>query len=515
MKNKKLSIYRFTVLGLLVAGLITAGLMIGCDSLNEAAEPEEATVTMTLAVGEEQNFTLGGETHKVTFVSLVDDTATLQIESTPIILEVTINDDETATVLVDVNNDGVYDYSVTLTRHELELILSIIAASGSVTTTTAGATTTTTSEETVTTTTTASTSSPTTTTPAVASLLYQKDGAVAEDYLGYSVAGAGDVDGDGNADFIIGAVAADPNEIDAAGSAYVYSGADGSILFQKNGGSEGDVFGHTVAGAGDVNDDGKADFIVGATWADPNEISGAGSAYVYSGTDGALLYQKDGVAAGDNFGYSVAGAGDVNGDGNADFIVGTGFANPNAMSDAGSAYVYSGADGTLLYQKDGEAAGDRFGHSVAGVGDVDVDGNADFIVGAYVANLSSGSVYVYSGAAGTLLYQKDGGSADALGVSVAGAGDVNGDSIPDFIVGAIWADPNGINAAGSAYVYSGADGTLLFQKDGEATTDFFGSSVAGAGDVNGDGKADFIVGTYRTDPNGLTDAGSAYIYISQ
>ena len=118
----------------------------------------------------------------------------------------------------------------------------------------------------------------------------------------------------------------------------------------------------------------------------------------------------------------------------------------------------------------------------------------------------------------SLLYQKDGAAAgDNLGYrsSVASAVDVNGDGKADFIIGAPSADPSGNSNAGSAYVYSGADGTLLYQKDGAAASDLFGTSVASAGDVNGDGKADFIIGAPSADPSGMSGAGSAYVYISQ
>ena len=159
---------------------------------------------------------------------------------------------------------------------------------------------------------------------------------------------------------------ADPGGRLGAGSAYVYSGADGALLYQRDGGAVDDNFGTSVSTAGDVNGDGKADFIVGAYHADPGGTNLAGSAYIYSGADGSILYQKDGGLPGVIFGYSVATAGDVNGDGKADFIVGAFWANPGGRADAGSAYVYSGADGSILYQKDGEAVGDQFGISVGG-----------------------------------------------------------------------------------------------------------------------------------------------------
>jgi len=346
-------------------------------------------------------------------------------------------------------------------------------------------------------------------------LLYQKDGA-AFDQFGWSVAGAGDVNGDGKADFIVGAPNASPGGLSSAGSAYIYSGATGLLLFRKKGAAAGDHFGYSVAGAGDVDGDGKADFIVGAYWADPGGRNNAGSAYLYSGADGSLLFQKDGAVGGfpigDQLGNSVAGAGDVNGDGKADFIVGA----YSARGDKGSAYLYSGADGLLLFQKDG-AALEVFGKSVAGAGDADGDGKTDFIVGAYWADpdgrLDAGSAYLYSGATGALLYQKNGAAAgNRLGKSVASAGDVNGDGRADFIIGAFWADPGGRNAAGSAYLYSGATGALLFQKDGTAAGDQLGISVAGAGEVDGDGRADFIVGAYLADPSGRFNAGSACLY---
>ena len=354
------------------------------------------------------------------------------------------------------------------------------------------------------------------------SLLYQRDGAVAFDQFGFSVSTAGDVNGDGKADFIVGAATASTGGKVSAGSAYVYSGADGSLLHQKDGAAAGDIFGVSVSTAWDVNGDGKADFIVGANGADPPPfgIFNAGSAYVYSGADGSLLHRTNGEGMGYHFGGSVSAGkikpgpvDDVNGDGIADFTVGASWASPGGREQAGSAYVYSGADGSLLYQKDGAATGDFFGGSVSIVGDVNEDGRADFIVGASRASTASpggkdlaGSAYVYSGADGSLLYQKDGAATgDQLGPSVSGAGDVNRDGKADFIVGAYAA---GLGAAGSAYVYSGADGSLLYQKDG-ATSDQLGTSVSIVGDVNGDGKADFIGGAWAASPGGKNAAGSA------
>lgn len=341
-------------------------------------------------------------------------------------------------------------------------------------------------------------------------LLYQKNGPTDRDYMGFSVAGAGDVNGDGKADFIIGASNAGPiacpSGCPGGGSVFVYSGANGALLYQKDGNTwvnrkgyvQSDNLGHSVAMAGDMNGDGKAEFIVGAYAVKVDTIESAGAAYVYSGATGALLYQKYGAAAYDFFGSVVASAGDVNGDGKADFIVGAPRSDLDSTKN-GYACVYSGATGALLYQKNGAAVRDQFGWSVAGAGDLNGDGKADFLIGARWADpgglTNAGSVFVYSGANGSLLYQKNGTAAyDVFGTSVAGLGDMDFDGKADFAVGASGTDPGGLNGAGSAFVYSGATGALLLQVNGIAAGDAMGWSVSRVGDLNVDDVPEIIVG---------------------
>ena len=325
-----------------------------------------------------------------------------------------------------------------------------------------------------------------------------------KDLTGPSTSGAGDVNGDGFADLIVGAQL-DDNNGSTSGSARVFSGFDGSVLYSFDGDSAGDLFGESVSGAGDVNNDGFADLIVGAQL-DDNNGSTSGSARVFSGFDGSVLYNLDGDSAGDQFGTSVSGAGDVNNDGFADLIVGAPF------NGTGYVQVFSGFDGSLLYNFDGDSFTDRFGDSVSCAGDVNGDGFDDLIVGADNDDnngFNSGSARVFSGVDGSVLYNFDGDSAgDSFGSSVSGAGDVNGDGFDDLIVGARQDDNNG-STSGSARVFSGVDGSVLYNFDGDSAGDSFGSSVSGAGDVNNDGFADLIVGAVNFGP---ANSGSARVF---
>ena len=294
--------------------------------------------------------------------------------------------------------------------------------------------------------------------------------------FGSSVASAGDVNGDGYSDIVVGDK--------AVAKAYVFLGsATGPATTPATTltGIAATNFGGSVASAGDVNADGYADVVIGADATSTN----AGAVYVYLGGAMGLATTPARSLAGSAtslFGHSVASAGDVNGDGFADLVLGAPGTNQVFVYTGGATGIGAAAAATLS----GTAATD-YGASVACAGDVNADGYADVVVGAWLAN----TVYVYSGASGGL------GTTAAttltrlgkFGWSVSGSGDVTGDGYGDVIVGAYGND--------AAYLYLGATGglaTVVTSTASGVSGDQYGYSVAGAGDTNRDGFADVIVG---------------------
>ena len=343
------------------------------------------------------------------------------------------------------------------------------------------------------------------------------NGIAAYDQLGISVSNAGDINGDGIDDLIIGADEADPNGKDSAGQSYVVFGrtnvGSGGTLnlsdlndtngFIINGIAGEDASGISVSNAGDINGDGIDDLIIGAKYADPNGIGDAGQSYVvFGGTNlgssgslnlsdlnGSNGFLINGIAVKDFSGNSVSNAGDINKDGIDDLIIGSYAANRNGNFEAGESYVVFG--GTNL------GSGGSLNLS-------DLDGTNGFIINAFA----------------------EGGR---LGNSVSNAGDINGDGIDDLIIGANEADPNGIVAAGQSYVVFGGtnlgsggslnlsdlNGSNGFFINGIAGEDASGFSVSNAGDINGDGIDDLIIGAYRASPNGNFEAGQSYVVFGE
>lgn len=344
------------------------------------------------------------------------------------------------------------------------------------------------------------------------------NGVVAEQRLGFAVSAVADTDGDGVGDFLVSAPGPVLSTTPIYGNVYLYSGATGSLLQQFTAPVPDAAFGCSLAGAGDVDADGFGDIIVGMSGAKVNLLTAAGSAFVYSGATGLLLHQFDGANANSMLGSAVDGAGDINGDGFADLIVGGQGDTPNGIPYAGTVNVFSGADGSKLHQYFGGTFFEQLGDAVAGLGDIDGDGFSDFVFGAPgrpVNGVGSavGRATVCSGASGAVLYHFEGqADGDFLGMNVAAVGDINGDGTPDILVGAPYADPDGLDMAGSAYLYSGANGMLIQRIDGDAESNLMGWSGDRMGDLNGDGRSEVLVSAPFTSVSApLSYEGSAFV----
>ena len=321
---------------------------------------------------------------------------------------------------------------------------------------------------------------------------------------------AGDVNGDGHDDLVTGAPYEDTPAVDA-GRIRVYSGADGAVLLTADGSGAGDLFGWSCAGAGDVNGDGRGDLIVGAP--QTNVLLGRGYARLLSGADGSVLRTFNGAAAGDQFGAAVAGAGDLNGDGRGDVLVGAP-QNDGGGNGSGAAYAFSGSTGNQLYSTSG-TAGQNLGGSIGcGLpGACSADNEPDLLIGLTMdGGDRSGAVQVRSRANFSLRFVLNGQPGQRLGATVAPAGDINKDGKVDLLVATDPRDALGLpTAAAQVRLHSGSDGALLRTfADGQLGT-LYGAALACLGDVTGDGVPDLAVGEPGHDGQGI-DAGSLRIY---
>lgn len=279
-------------------------------------------------------------------------------------------------------------------------------------------------------------------------------------------------------------------------------------------------FGGDVSGVPDADGDGYDDLLVSAT-AENGGATDAGRVYLLSGATGTLLHTltSPNPESGGRYGFSVSGVPDVNGDGRGDLLVGADLED-NGASNAGRAYLVSGATGTLLHtltSPNPESSG-YFGVAVAGVPDADGDGRADLLVGAYTEDggaSNAGRAHLFSGATGLLLRtltSPNPGSPGFFGISVSGVPDVDGDGRGDLLVGAD-AENAGAPAAGRAYLFSGATGVLLrtLTSPNPESSGRFGNQVSGIPDADGDGRDDLLIGVFGED-GGPEDAGRAYLF---
>ncbi|MBA2685565.1 MAG: FG-GAP repeat protein [Gemmatimonadaceae bacterium] len=330
-------------------------------------------------------------------------------------------------------------------------------------------------------------------------VIRELDGDSAGDQFGWIARSIGDVDHDGVADFVTSAPTMNIAGANA-GRVSAFSSKGGKLLWSVYG-KPGEQLGTGLESAGDVDADGTEDVIAGAPY--------SGRSYVYSGKDGHLLFTLKAENVSDAFGVHVSTAGDVDHDGRADFIVGAP-QNSAGGKGAGRAYVYSGKDAHVLLTLTGERDGDAFGSTVAGYSDAK---RSFVVVGAPSAGGGkAGRTYVYEGLSKkpTFIIESD-STGQALGAMfVSVAGDVNGDGVPDVYASDYTNSAKG-PSTGRIYVHSGKDGERLLTLTGETAGEGFGIGPATAGDVDHDGSADLIVGSWQYS-GAATSGGRVYLY---
>ena len=331
-------------------------------------------------------------------------------------------------------------------------------------------------------------------------VLQEIRGEAANDQFGWIARVIGDVDADRVPDFVTSAPSNGAGGANA-GRIYVYSSKNGALLWKADG-QAGDRFGSGVEAAGDVNGDGVGDVIASAPF--------GGYAKVLSGRNGALLHTLRGETPAEAFGMHVSGMADIDGDRVPDLIVGAP-GNPRAPGEfAGRAYIFSGKSGALLHTLEGERSGDLFGSAVTGA---TRPGKALFVVGAPAAGPQrTGRAYIYTklGTPPAFVVDADETGSALAAMFVAVPGDLDADGVDDVFI-SDWPNAAKGPSTGRVYVHSGASGKRLFTMTGENAGDGLGSSQSIAGDVDGDGTPDLIVGAWQFG-GAAVSGGKAYLY---
>ena len=321
--------------------------------------------------------------------------------------------------------------------------------------------------------------------------------------FGHALGKFGDLDGDGTPDIIVGA----PGSETSAGRVQVHSGRDGALILESVSETIGDGYGTEARGVGDWNRDGAPDLLIGIPGADGPAGAEAGRVELRSGRDLSLLLAFEGEQAGERLGSAAWGAARADGH---FLVLGAG---RGGAAGSGEARLYRGEEGRLLEVVESDGTGVALGESsVALVGDVDGDGVPDFSISDWQNRARgkwTGRVVVHSGANGTRLRTLTGSFRGGFGTGSLVAGDVDLDGHADLIVGA-WLSSRGASSGGAAFLISGATSEILATWSGRTVGDHIGIDATGLGDIDGDGALDFAIAAANSSILG-PDTGRVFI----
>ncbi len=328
-------------------------------------------------------------------------------------------------------------------------------------------------------------------------LIHQQFGEATNSFIGFDTDGIGDVNGDGIPDYVAGA----SGLYTWVGSAIVFSGATHTEIRRHDGPIASGQFGGVLSGLGDLDGDGLHELAVASRVANTGGIHWSGRVKVFRGSDGSELFDFPGTTASAFLGSALDSLNDLNGDGVDEFII----SEPGTTPATGQVFIKDGASGSNYLTLTGATNGEAFGLGACNAGDLNGDGKDDVLIASAGINVLS----AYSAVDGALIWSQP---MSGVGKALARLGDVNGDGVTDVIAGAPYQAPGGVSYAGSAYLVSGADGTVILQIDGIRSGEQLGFDVDNAGDHDGDLIDDFMVGKLAASAS--LDYGEVEIYSS-